>query len=98
MTETPQNTTKKPNSFWIDFGPLLVFFGAFQYFKRSNPDEAMLWAAGVFAVCAVIALAFGWVKHRTVSNRCQMGHIGHSVGVILFRNGSAQRSDLAHTN
>jgi len=132
MTETPQNTTKKPNSFWIDFGPLLVFFGAFQYFKRSNPDEAMLWAAGVFAVCAVIALAFGWVKHRTVSKmlifstfiivvtaalalmsgdkriffmkptviniRCQMGHIGHSVGVILFRNGSPKRSDLAHTN
>ena len=49
-------TTRKPNNFWIDFGPLLVFFAAFQYFKRSHPDQAMLWAAGIFAVVAVIAV------------------------------------------
>jgi len=44
MAEETNTTPKKPNNFWIDFGPLLVFFIAFQYFKRSQPDQAMLWA------------------------------------------------------
>ena len=71
MTQASENETptpaKKPNNFWIDFGPLLVFFGAFQYFKRSNPDQAMLWAAGIFAVVAVIALLIGWLKYKHIS-------------------------------
>jgi intracellular septation protein len=57
----------RPNSFWLDFGPLLVFFVAFQWLKRKNPDEAMLWAAGIFAVAAVIALAIGWLRHKRLS-------------------------------
>ena len=55
------------NSFWLDFGPLLVFFVAFHWLRRDNPDEAMLWAAGVFAVAAVLALIIGWLRHRRVS-------------------------------
>ena len=67
MTEETQTPAKKPNNFWIDFGPLLVFFAAFQYFKRSHPDQAMLWAAGIFAVVAVIALLIGWLKYKHIS-------------------------------
>lgn len=67
MTDDTQPAAKKPNNFWIDFGPLLVFFGSFQYFKRSNPDQAMLWAAGIFAVVAVIALLIGWLKYKHIS-------------------------------
>lgn len=61
------SATPRPNSFWLDFGPLLVFLVAFQWLKRKNPDEAMLWAAGIFAVAAVIALALGWLKHKRLS-------------------------------
>lgn len=68
MTEnTPTPTTKKPTSFWLDFGPLLVFFVAYKWLQRSRPDEAMLMAAGIFAGVAVIALAVSWLRHRTVS-------------------------------
>ena len=58
MTEIENTTSTKPNKFWLDFGPLLAFFAAFQYFKRSNPDDAMVWAAGVLAVLAAIALTY----------------------------------------
>lgn len=55
------------NRFWLDFGPLLIFFGSFHWIKRDNPDDAMLWAAGIFAVAAVIALTLGWLRHKHVS-------------------------------
>lgn len=61
------NVAPRPPSFWIDFGPLLIFIVSFQWLRRSNPDEAMLWAAGIFAVAAIIALAFSWFRHRHVS-------------------------------
>ncbi len=71
MTNIPSppnsSPSKKPNNVWLDFGPLLIFFVAFQYFKRQNPDEAMLWAAGIFALAAVAALTLSWLKHKTVS-------------------------------
>ncbi len=53
--------------FWIDFGPLLIFFAAFHYLKRDNPDDALIWAAGVLAVAAVIALIYAWVKYKHTS-------------------------------
>ena len=55
---------KQKLPFWIDFGPLLVFFAAFHYFKRGNPDEALIWAAGVLAAAAVAALIYAWLKFK----------------------------------
>ena len=71
-TPTPNSTPstareKKPNKFWLELGPLLAFFAAFQYFKRANPDEAMVWAAGILAVLASLALSYSWLKHKYVS-------------------------------
>lgn len=69
MTETSasSSTSKTKPSAWLEFGPLLVFFVAFQILKRRNANEAMLQAAGLFAIVAVIALLISWVKHKSVS-------------------------------
>ncbi len=87
-TTEAANAAPRPNSFWLDFGPLLVFFGAFHWLRRDNPDDAMLWAAGIFAVAAVIALAIGWVRHRTVS-----GMLLLSTGIIVVTAGLALLAD-----
>ena len=76
------------NSFWLDFGPLLVFFVAFHWLRRDHPDEAMLWAAGIFAAAAVVALAIGWLRHRTVS-----GMLLLSTAIIVVTAGLALASD-----
>ncbi len=63
-----EETTQKPKShFWIDFGPLLIFFVTFHWLRRDNPDDALFIAAAIFAVAALIALALGWLKYRTLS-------------------------------
>jgi len=86
INNTPNDSTavKKPNSFLIDFVPLLIFFGAFQFFKRQNPDDAMLKAAGVFAIAAVIALAVSWIKHKHVS-----GMLLLATGIVVVTAGMA---------
>lgn len=83
-SETPR---AKPNM-WLDFGPLLIFFGSFQWFKRSHPDDAMLYAAGVFAVAAVIALAISWFRHKKVS-----GMLLLTTAIIVVTAGLALASD-----
>jgi len=64
---THKNTQSKSANFWMDFGPLLVFFVSFQFFKKNNPDSAMLIAAGIFATLAVVVVFIGWLKYKKVS-------------------------------
>ncbi len=52
----------KPNNFLIDFGPVAIFVGCYHYLRRSDPDGAMLTAAGIFMVVAIIALVFSRIK------------------------------------
>ena len=66
-TEKSAAKREAQSKVWLDFGPLLMFFASFQYFKRNNPDEAIIWAAGVLAVAATIALAWSWFKHKQTS-------------------------------
>lgn len=68
-TTPPANTAEgtKKLPFWIDFGPLLIFFVSFMYWKRDNPDDALIWAAGVLAVAAVAALIYAWLKYKHTS-------------------------------
>ncbi|MBC6403251.1 MAG: septation protein IspZ [Hyphomonadaceae bacterium] len=67
MSDLQVQSRKKQGHFWLDFGPLLLFFGAFLYFKRENPDQAMVWAAGVLGVAAILATGVAWLKHRYLS-------------------------------
>ena len=91
LSEAVEATSAAPrpnNSFWLDFGPLLIFFVAFHWLRRDHPDEAMLWAAGVFAVAAVIALGLGWLRHKRVS-----GMLLLSTAIIVVTAGLALLSD-----
>ena len=67
MTEDTAKPPAKKLPVWIDFGPLLIFFLSYQYFKRSNPDDATIWAAGVLAVAAALALLYAWFKYKHTS-------------------------------
>lgn len=52
----------KPSNMLVDFGPIAIFVGTYHYLRRSDPDGAMLTAAGIFMVVAVIALAYSRIK------------------------------------
>jgi len=67
MTEETVPASAKKLPFWIDFGPLLLFFGSFLYWKRNHPDEAMIWAAGVLAAAATVALIYAWFRYKHTS-------------------------------
>jgi len=58
--EAANQAAPKKNSFWLDFGPLLIFFGGVHYLKRDYP-------AGILAVAATLALAWAWIRHRHTS-------------------------------
>ncbi len=62
-----QNKTRSNNQ-WIEFGPLLVFFVFYYWMRRvsDDPNTAIYPAAGLLAVLSVFAVAYAWVKHRTV--------------------------------
>lgn len=64
-TDSSEGHKKLP--FWIDFGPLLIFFAAFHYLKRDYPDDALIWAAGLLAVAAIIALIYARIKYKHIS-------------------------------
>lgn len=64
MTQDTKTAPQKPNKLLLEYGPLIAFFAAFQYFKRSNPDDAMVWAAGILAVLAAITLTYSWLKYK----------------------------------
>lgn len=71
MTEDPmkdpliageKEAPAKPSNFLVDFGPVAIFVGCYHYLRRSDPDGAMLTAAGIFMVVAIIALIYSRVK------------------------------------
>lgn len=52
----------KPSNMLVDFGPVAIFVACYHYLRRSDPDGAMLTAAGIFMVVAVMALIYSRVK------------------------------------
>jgi len=70
--QIPASPPAKKLPFWIDFGPLVLFYASFMYWKQQHPDEAIIWAAGVLAVAAVLALIYAWAKYK------------HTSGILIF--------------
>ena len=85
MTDAPEPS--KPNSqgsnFWIDFGPVAIFVAVYHYLRRSNPDEAIYTAAGIFMVVALLALGYSWVKHGKLSGMLLLTTVIIVITVIL---------------
>ncbi len=65
MTE---HNKSRPNTQWLELGPLLVFFVFYYWMRRTveDPNTAIYPAAGLLAVLSVLAVAYAWFKHRTV--------------------------------
>ncbi|PHR61237.1 MAG: intracellular septation protein A [Robiginitomaculum sp.] len=70
MNTTPApepNETKKPNSTWIDMGPILAYVIAFNIARKVYPDAALYIGAGVFAVAVTISVIYSKIKLGKVS-------------------------------
>ncbi len=82
----------KPKSNWlnlvVDYGPVLVFFLVYRYFRPSESGQnlqevaAVIYGTGAFMVAAVAALVTSIVKFRRVSPMLWL-----STGLIVFFGG-----------
>jgi intracellular septation protein len=82
----------KPKSTWlnlvVDYGPVLVFFLVYRYFRPSESGQnlqevaAVIYGTGAFMVAAVAALVTSIVKFRRVSPMLWL-----STGLIVFFGG-----------
>jgi len=61
----PQNPPKKKASQWLEFGPLLIFFIAYMYLKRTLPDPktAIYIAAIILGGLSTLSVIYSTVKH-----------------------------------
>lgn len=64
MSDTP----KKPKKHWIEFGPLIIFFIAYMWLRRTSdtPDTAIYPAAIILAILSIAAVTYTWLKDKTV--------------------------------
>lgn len=52
---------------WVEYGPIVIFFVAYQVLKRNNPDGAIYTAAILFLIAAIGAFIYSKIKHGKVS-------------------------------
>ena len=62
LIEGEKDAPAKPSNILVDFGPVAIFVACYHYLRRSDPDGAMLTAAGIFMVVAVAALIYSRAK------------------------------------
>ena len=57
-----------PKKHWIEFGPLIIFFVVYMWLRRTSddPNSAIYPAAAILAILSIAAVAFTWLKDRTV--------------------------------
>lgn len=50
----------------FDLGPIIVFVGAFNWFNRTDPENAIFIATAIFMAATALAIGFAWVTTRKV--------------------------------
>jgi len=65
----PENSGKPKNNFWLEFGPVLIFFIVYMWLRRTLPDPntAIYPAAAVLALISAVTLIYSRVKHGRMS-------------------------------
>lgn len=65
-TQTSAAPKKQESRMLIDLGPVVVFVACYHWFRRSNPDDAMVKAAAIFMVVALLALIYSYFKTKKI--------------------------------
>ncbi len=71
---SPASSGKPKNNFWLEFGPVLIFFIVYMWLRRTLPDpnSAIYPAAAVLALISAVTLIYSKIRH------------GHMSGLLIF--------------
>ncbi len=61
-----KETARGAGQILLDLGPIIAFVGTFNIVNRSNPDNAIYIATGVFMAATVLAAGAAWLRTRKV--------------------------------
>ena len=61
-----KETARGAGQILLDLGPIIAFVGTFNIVNRSNPDNAIYIATGVFMAATVLAAGVAWLRTRKV--------------------------------
>jgi len=61
-----KDTARGAGQILLDLGPIIAFVATFNLVNRSNPDNAIYLATGVFMAATVLAAGVAWLRTRKV--------------------------------
>ncbi|MFN3959864.1 MAG: inner membrane-spanning protein YciB [Parvularculaceae bacterium] len=61
-----KDTARGAGQILLDLGPIIAFVATFNLVNRSNPDNAIYLATGVFMAATVLAAGLAWLRTRKV--------------------------------
>jgi intracellular septation protein len=66
ITMSAKETARGAGQILLDLGPIIAFVGTFNIVNRSNPENAIYIATGVFMAATVLAAGVAWLRTRKV--------------------------------